>query len=150
MNRKSKIGKSALILAALISAITAIAHLSCIYLGPSCYKAQMAPQQILQSAIDETWLAPISTAMVSSLFLVCTIYALSGAGIIRKLPLLRLFTYSIATLCIFRGTAIFPLSFLYPTVLSTSNILVGATWFVSGLLFFFGYRYATNKPTFNS
>jgi hypothetical protein len=50
---KSKYGVTFLVLAALISVSTAIAHMSCIFLGPECF----APAQIIESARDGTWLS---------------------------------------------------------------------------------------------
>ncbi|MCG9760221.1 MULTISPECIES: hypothetical protein [unclassified Pseudoalteromonas] len=37
-----------------IAIFTAVAHLSCIYLGASCYRAQLAPTDIIDSAIAGT------------------------------------------------------------------------------------------------
>jgi len=127
-----------LIVAALIATGTAIAHLSCIALGPSCYRAQMAPEELIQAAIDGSWLASASTIGVSSLFLACALFALSGAGVIRRLPLLKLALAVIAGLCLLRGIATIPLSFLYPEMVSTFSIVAGIVWFASGLMFAHG------------
>jgi hypothetical protein len=48
-------------------------------------------------------LAPVGTIFVSAIFLVVGLYAISGAGIVRKLPLLKLGIYTIGTRCIIRG-----------------------------------------------
>lgn len=136
-----KKGAVALMLAAAIAMFTAVSHLSCIVLGPSCYKAQMAPPEIVQSAIDGTWLAPVGTSMVAALFVLCGLYALSAAGRIRRLPLLKLGVYSIAGLCVVRGIATLPLSLMFPEMVSAFSIVAGAVWFITGLLFVFGaYR----------
>jgi hypothetical protein len=49
--------------------------------------------------------------------------------------------YSISILCIFRGLATIPLSLTYPEMVSGFSIIAGATWFVSGVLFFLGFRF---------
>lgn len=72
-----------LILAAAISIVTAMTHLSCLILGPQCYAAQMAPKVIITSAQNGTMFAPIANIMISSLFIICGIYALSAAKVIR-------------------------------------------------------------------
>ncbi len=136
-----KLAKWALLLAALIAISTAVAHLSCIILGPDCFKAQMAPEPLVQSAIDGTWLAPISTIVVSLIFVVCGLFALSAAKIIRKLPLLNTALITIASICIVRGIATVPLSFLFPQMVSVFSLLAGAIWFITGLLFAFGFYY---------
>lgn len=147
MKNKNKIGIAALIIVALIATLTAVAHLSCIYLGASCFQAQMAPTIVVQSAIDGTWLAPIGTIIVSLMFLLCAAYALSGAGILRRLPFLHLGIYTISILCVFRGLTVLPFLFLYPGRVSTSAIIASGVWFVSGLLFYFGYKFTTRKTT---
>lgn len=137
-----------LTLGALISAGTAIAHLSCIVLGPSCYKAQLAPPEIIQSAIEGTWLAPVGTTLVSMLFLLCSLFALSGAGLIRKLPLLNIALLSIAVLCLFRAIATIPASYLFPDQVNTFSIAAGFVWFISGSLYLYGYYHLrkNNRP----
>jgi len=136
----SEKGVIALVLAATIAILTALAHLSCIVLGPACYKAQMAPPEIVQSAVDGTLLAPVGTSVIAMIFVLCGLYALSAAGLIRRLPLLKLGVYSIAGLCVVRGIATLPLSFMFPEMVSTFSIVAGAVWFITGLLFFFGAR----------
>lgn len=132
-------GVWALSICALISITTAIAHLSCIFLGPSCYRAQLAPQVIVQSAVDGTLLAPIGTAIVSFLFVTCGLFATSGAGYIKRLPLLNLALITIACLCILRGLSTIPESFMFPEMVSAFSISAGIIWFITGLLFAYGY-----------
>ena len=131
--------KAALILAAVISSVTALAHMSCIILGTSCYKAQLAPPEMIQSSIDGTLLAPLVTLFISALFLTCALFAVSGAGLIKKLPLQNIALIVIAVLCLLRGMATIPLSYIFPEMVSTFSILAGFVWFISGCLFFYGY-----------
>ena len=100
---KNKVGLLFLSIAAVIAILTALAHMSCIFLGESCYRSQLAPEVIIQSAVNGTLLAPVGTTFISSLFLLCAIYALSAANVIMKLPLLKTAIYSISILCILRG-----------------------------------------------
>ena len=136
---KSKYGITLLVLAALISVGTAIAHMSCIFFGPECFSAQMAPPQIIESARNGTWLAPVGTIFVSAIFLVVGLYALSGAGIIRKLPLLAIGIYTIATLCIIRGVLPLQLWMRHPDKVNSVVFYTGIIWLVTGLLFLFGF-----------
>lgn len=136
----TKSGIVLLAIAAFIAISTAIAHLSCIYFGPQCYAAQMAPQEIVESAKSGTLLAPIGTVIVSAIFIAFGIYALSGAQIIRKLPLLSFGIYTIATLCIIRGLLPLQLWLRHPNKVSTLVLAVGIVWLIVGLLYLFGYR----------
>ena len=138
---KNKVGLLFLIIAAGIATFTALAHMSCIFLGESCYRSQLAPEAIIQSAVDGTLLAPLGTTFVSSLFLLCAVYALSAADIIPKLPLVEVAIYSISALCILRGLATIPISLAYPEAVSRFVITSGAIWFISGVLFLVGFRF---------
>jgi hypothetical protein len=145
---KPKYGVLFLIVAALISVSTAVAHMSCIFLGPECFSAQMAPPQVVESARNGTWLAPIGTIFISAIFLIFGLYALSGAGIVRALPLLKLGIYTIATLCIIRGVLPLQLWVRYPEKVNTIVFYTGITWLVTGLLFLFGYLHV-QKSAYN-
>lgn len=140
-------GIFALVLGAVIFAGTAIAHLSCLFIGPSCYKAQLAPSEIIQSAINGTLLAPVATVFVSGLFFMCALFAISGAGFVKKLPFLHPALVVISVLCLFRGVATIPSSYLFPEMVSIVSILAGFIWFVVGLLYLYGYRCVRQAST---
>lgn len=133
-----------LALAAAIAMTTAVAHLSCIYFGPVCYVAQMAPMSIVESAKAGTFLAPFATVFVSAIFIVLGLYALSGAQLIRRLPLLSLGIYTIATLCIVRGVLPLQLWFRHPDKVNDTVFYVGLVWLITGFFYVVGYL-VTNK-----
>ena len=137
--------KIALSLAALISVLTAIAHLSCIVLGPACFEAQMAPPALVESATNGTMLAPVATLIIAGLFIVCGIFALSAIGIVTRLPYVRPALLLISVVCLLRGVATIPLSFMYADMVSTFSLSAGFAWFFTGLLFAYGYCYAFNE-----
>ena len=76
----------------------------------------------------------------SALFVVLGLYALSGAGIIRKLPLLKYAVYAVAALCIIRGILPLQLWLRHPDKVNDVIFYTGIVWLVTGLLFLFGYR----------
>ena len=61
---KNKVGLLFLSIAAVIAILTALAHMSCIFLGESCYRSQLAPEVIIQSAVNGTLLAPVGTTLI--------------------------------------------------------------------------------------
>lgn len=101
-----------------------MAHISCIYFGPQCFQSQMAPELIINSAETGSWLAPVATIVVSALFLTSAFYALSGARIIRKAPLLILGIYAISCMCIVRSISGILLAIAYPESFSKSSLVV--------------------------
>lgn len=136
MNTKSKL---TLGLAGIITALTALAHMSCIVLGSFCYRAQLAPEELINLAATGSPKAAVATLIVSSLFVGCTLFAFSAAGFIKKLPLLKSAILIISFICTLRGVATVPLSLKFPEMVSTTSILSGIIWFITGVLFFYGY-----------
>lgn len=137
--RLRRYGVALLSFVAAVAIITAIAHMSCIYLGPSCFSAQLAPVAIVDSAKNGTWLAPIGTIFVSSLFLLCAVFALSAANLIPTIPKLRLGIIIISGLCIVRGLATVPLLATFPEAATFFAKFAGVVWFFSGVCCAFGY-----------
>ncbi|WP_233520546.1 hypothetical protein [Flocculibacter collagenilyticus] len=142
-----RLGSVCLMIAALVAFGTAIAHMSCIALGPACYAAQMAPPQIIESAKQGTLLAPLGTLLaplgttfVSAIFVLLGLYALSGAKVIRKLPLLTFGIYAIATLCIIRGLLALQLWVRKPELVTDFALLAAWVWLITGLLYLVGYK----------
>jgi len=145
---KFKCGIFFLVLAAFIAVGNAIAHLSCLYFGPECYSAQMAPVQLVESARNGTFLAPIANMMVSIIFIIWGLYALSAAGLIRKLPLLKIGIYSIATLCLIRGLLPLQLWLRYPERINDIALYYGIGWLITGLFFVIGYRFSSSRELY--
>ncbi|MCF6436272.1 hypothetical protein [Pseudoalteromonas sp. MMG022] len=141
-----KLVKYCLLFCAAMATITALAHLSCIYLGEQCYRSQLAPPVIIESAIQGTWLAPVASVFISLLFLLCGIYALAGANIIRTIPLQRLALLTLAILCTLRGLAAVPLSVIYWQQTTGFSLLASLLWFLCGCGFAVGW-YFTRPAT---
>jgi len=137
---KQRVAVIGLILVALSATLTAVAHMSCIYLGTECYAAQMAPKAIIDSSIEGTLLAPVGTLFVSALFVLSGLYALSAANLIKPMPLLKPAAYTISVLCLLRGALVIPAFFLNPEVLTMATSLASGVWFLCGVLFLFGFR----------
>jgi len=145
LNRNS-LGVVALLAVAGIALFTAIAHLSCIVLGEACYRAQLAPEVIVKSAVSGTWVAPVGTVLISSLFVICAVYAISAAKLIKPTPLLKLSIFTISGLCVLRGVVTIPIVFLFPDKITTFVLIAGFVWFLSGVLLISGY-FLVNQPS---
>lgn len=144
--KSKRSGVFLLIGVALLALFTALSHISCIVLGPGCYRAQMAPEWLIELSKSAPWLAAFATTLVSILFAATAIYCLSGAGVIRKLPLSKPAIMIISTICIVRGLATIPLSISFPESISTFSILSGMLWFLAGLSCVSGYRLVGAEP----
>lgn len=89
----------------------AILHLGALLGGPSWIAFVGAPPAVVRSAQEGTWLAPAGTFAIIALLVVWALYAFSGAGKFRPLPLRHFMLASVAVIFIVRGLIILP--FLY-------------------------------------
>ena len=105
----------------------------------------MAPTSNIESAKAGTLLAPLGTVLVSAIFIVFGCYALSGTGLIRRLPLLSFGIYAIATACIIRGMLPIQLWVRHPNKVTDSVLIVGVVWLLVGLCYLFGYKAVNGK-----
>ncbi|NRR30519.1 hypothetical protein HSX11_09980 [Oxalobacteraceae bacterium] len=126
-------------LAAAIAAIGAVIHLAAIVGGPSWYAYFGAPPQIVASARDGTWLAPVSAAIIAVLMGLCAAYACSGIALIRRLPLLRPVLASIAAVCLVRAFVLIPLAFTHAELRNTFEFGAALVWGLAGVGFAVGF-----------
>lgn len=125
--------------AALCSAAGAAIHLAAIVGGPAWYAYFGAPSQIVASARNGTWLAPVSAAGIALLMGICAAYACSAIGVIGRLPLLRTMLIGMATICVLRALMLIPFSYLHPQLVTPFEIIASLIWGVAGLGFAAGF-----------
>ena len=132
-----KVTSQLLISAGIIAAAAAIWHLLCILGGPSWFAFARAPQQVIASAQQGTLLAPLSTLFVAGLMFTCSAFALSAAGLIRSLPLLKSALITITILCILRALSAIP-SLVYANDLDLWQLVASWVWLYTGICFLAG------------
>ena len=132
-----KVISQLLISAGIIAAAAAIWHLLCILGGPSWFAFARAPQQVIASAQQGTLLAPLSTLFVAGLMFTCSAFALSAAGLIRSLPLLKSALITITILCILRALSAIP-SLVYANDLDLWQLVASSVWLYTGICFLAG------------
>ena len=97
-----------LIIAACGSALAALLHLACIVLGERWYRLMGAGEQMAKLAAAGHPYPIVVTLAISLMLLIWTCYALSGAGVIQPLPLLKTALVLISLVLLARGL-LFPL-----------------------------------------
>jgi hypothetical protein len=97
-----------LILGAMLSAIAAALHLACIYFGAPLFRFLGTEAMAVMYESGNTTEPIIVCILLACIFLTWSAYALSGAGVIPKLPLLRTALVCISLIYLARGIA-FPL-----------------------------------------
>jgi len=94
-----------LLVGAILSAIAAILHLGCIYFGAPWYRFFGAGEQMAILAERGSIQPTLITSAIVLVLSTWSIYALSGAGIIVKLPLLKWALSAITFIYLLRGIA---------------------------------------------
>lgn len=103
-----------LILAAMCTALAAIAHLGCIVFGGDWYRFFGAGEEMAQLSEQGHWYPTAVTSTIVAILLLCSLYALSGARVILRLPLLRTGLCTISSIFLLRGVAFFGITALFP------------------------------------
>jgi hypothetical protein len=97
-------------LAALGSLAASLAHIWCILSGPSAYAFMGAPPEVVASAEAGTLYAPLITSFIAAVIFVWVLYALSAAGKLPRLFLLRTGLIAIASVLLLRGLVVLPIA----------------------------------------
>lgn len=88
---------------AALSAIVAVLHIGCIYFGATWYRTMGAGEKMAMLAERGSIRPTLITSTLVVIFIIWSLYALSGAGVISDLPLLRLALMIITSIYLLRG-----------------------------------------------
>lgn len=134
-----------LVAGASLSAIAALAHLGCIVFGGAWYRALGAGERMARMAEAGHWYPAAVTALISAVLLAWAAYALSGAGVIRRLPFLRGVLCAITAVYLLRGVAFMPLMPLFPGSSMTFWLVSSCLCLAFGLVHLVGLRQAWSR-----
>lgn len=98
-----------LIAGAMMSAGAAALHLGCIVFGAPWYRFFGAGEKMARLAESGSTQPARVTLVIAAVLFVWSAYALSGAGVIARLPMLRSILCAIAAIYLVRGFFFFPL-----------------------------------------
>ena len=101
-----------LILAAVLNAIAAALHLGCIAFGAPWYRFFGAGERMAELAAAGSRYPTTVSSFIAAMLSVWALYALSGAGVIAHLPLLRVVLCLISGIYLLRGIAGVPLALM--------------------------------------
>lgn len=105
------------------SAVAALAHLACIVGGPDWYRAMGAPERYARAVAQGVWTPALITIGIAAMLSVWAAYGFSGAGVIGRLPLLRVGLVAITAVYLLRGLVMFRPSLLGRPDLSAGFLL---------------------------
>jgi len=135
-----------LIAGAFFCALAALAHLGCIVFGAEWYRFMGAGEQMAQMAEQGHWYPTIVTSAIVVLLSIWALYALSGAGVIKRLPLTRLALVIISGIFLLRGVTFVGLMPAFPENSLTFWLVSSAICLVIGGLFAVGTYQQWPKP----
>ncbi|HEX8217283.1 MAG TPA: hypothetical protein VF577_07445 [Allosphingosinicella sp.] len=98
-----------LIAGGLLSAAAAILHLAVIVGGPDWYRFVGAGEEMAQAAERGSPAPALITVGIATVLAIWAAYAFAGAGLIRRLPLMRVALVVISAIYLIRGLVLVPL-----------------------------------------
>ncbi len=125
---------------AILSAIAALIHVAAPLAGPDWYRFFGAGEQMARMAAAGHWYPTVASLVIASILSAWALYALSGAGVIRRLPLLRLALCAITAVYLLRGTVFMFLMPYFPGNSLTFWITSSAICLGFGIVYFIGLR----------
>ena len=106
-----------------MSLAASVLHIACIFGGPDWYRFFGAGEPIAQAAERGSWVPPLLTLGIASILAIWAAYAFAGAGLIRRLPLMRTALVAISTIYLARGLMVFYLPLMGRSDLSSAFLL---------------------------
>jgi hypothetical protein len=92
-----------LLIGAALSAIAALLHLGCIFFGASWYRFFGAGERMVRLAAAGSIRPTIVTTGIAAVLVLWSLFALSGAGVVPRLPLVRFALCAITAIYLIRG-----------------------------------------------
>ena len=106
-----------------LSLAAALAHLACIVGGPDWYRFFGAGERLAQGVERGALMPHVITLGIAAMLAIWAAFAFSGAGLIARLPLLKVALIVIAAVYLLRGVVLFRPSLLGRPDLSDTFLL---------------------------
>lgn len=119
-----------------LSASAGLLHFAIILGGPDWYRFFGAGERMTRMAEKGLAYPTVVTSGIAAMLLLWAAYAFSGAGLIPRLPLLRIGLVAIASIYLLRAFALIPAIFLRP------DLIGPFAWWSSGIVLVFGLVHA--------
>jgi hypothetical protein len=123
-----------LLLGSALSCVASLLHIAIIFGGAQWYRFFGAGEEMATMAESGSWTPAAVTLCIALLLFVWSLYALSGAGLVRRLPLLRAGLVVISGIYLVRGIAFLPALLIKPEIVD--GFLVWSSLICLGFGFF--------------
>lgn len=131
-------GKKWLILGGILSALAAVLHVAVIAGGPSWYRFFGAGEAMARAAERGSSTPALVTLAIAAILMVWAFYAFSGAGIVRRVPLLRTALVLISAVYLLRALPLLPALILRPDLIDTFALASSLVVLAYGLAYSIG------------
>ena len=132
------VGNKWLIAGGTLSLVAANLHLAVIAGGGPWYRFFGAGEEMARAAERGSLAPALMTFGIAAVLAVWALYAFSGAGLIRRLPLLRTALIVISGVYLLRGLALVPLLVLRPDLVGTFEVVSSLIVLAYGLAYAIG------------
>ena len=123
-----------------MSTLAALLHMAVIIGGPEWYRFFGAGRQMVVLAEQGSWIPTVSTSGIFAVLFIWGIYAFSGAGLIKKLPLLKTALVIISFIYLIRGFLLFPVWIIKPDTIDSLLVWSSLVCLVVGSAYAIGTR----------
>ena len=131
-------GSSWLFAGGVLSGIAVALHIGVIAGGPEWYRFFGAGEEMAQAAERGALMPTLVTLAIASLLAVWSLFAFSGAGHIRRFPLLRTALIAIAAIYLARGLLLVPLLAIRPDLVGPFEVWSSLIVLAYGLAYAMG------------
>lgn len=129
---------NALVLGAALSAAAAIAHVACVLIGAPAYRFMGAGEKMARAAEAGKVLPTVFTLGIAAVLLIWAAYALSGAGVIARLPFTKVALLGITAVYLGRALCFPLLRPMFPENSTTFWLVSSGICLVIGLVHLYG------------
>ena len=137
---KVKKANKLLLFAGVLSGVAALLHVAIIIGGAQWYRFFGAGEELASMAESGSWYPAVLTGAIAVVLLVWALYAFSGAGLIRRLPFLKVGLVVISAVYLIRGLAFIPVYLVQPEMVDGFLVWSSFICLVYGLSYAIGTR----------
>ena len=127
-----------LLIAGCLSTVAALLHLMVIAGGPEWYRFFGAGEAMATLAARGSLKPALATLAIATVLFVWAAYAFSGAGLVRRLPLMRTALLLITAIYLVRGLALFPTLAFKPKLVDSFTVWSSLIVLVYGITYAIG------------
>ena len=120
-----------------LSVVASLLHVACIFGGPEWYRFFGAGEAIAQADARGSWIPALIATGIATLLAIAAAYAFAGAGLIRRLPLMRPALVAISAVYLLRGAMV-----AMPSAMGRGDLSAAFIFWSSLIVLVYGVCYA--------